>query len=345
MVEINSVFLSDLYQLEKKIDTTKAFAKKNILITGATGMIGSAVAKFLLVNDDIDVTIYVAGRSLEKLESCYSYFQNDIRLHKIILDVTEPINCSTDFHYIIDCASFGNPKAFATTPVDVIKSNVTGVDNLLFYGIHHGLERMLFVSSGEVYGEGNGNDFEESYSGYVSLTDVRACYPLAKRTAELLCRSYIKQHNTDVIIVRPCHIYGPNFTSSDDRAFAQFFRNVISDEDIVLKSPGAQIRSWLYVADCASAIIHALIYGENGEAYNIAPTNECASIKQFAQEIATAGGKDIVFDIPDGANTKPIISRGVLNSSKINSIGWANSFTLKSGIEHTYNELKLHNHI
>ncbi len=343
MVEVNSVFISDLYQSAKRIDT-KPFANKNILITGATGMVGSAVAKFLLVNNDIEATIYVAGRSLSKIESCYTHFQNDKRLRRIIMDVTESINCSTDFHFIIDCASYGNPKAFTTTPVDVIKSNVTGVDNLLHYGIHHGLERLLFVSSGEIYGEGDGRDFEESFSGYVCLNDVRACYPLAKRTAELLCRSYIKQYNTDVTIVRPCHIYGPNFTDSDDRAFAQFFRNVISGENIVLKSPGAQFRSWLYVVDCASAIIHALIYGENGESYNIAPTNECASIKQFAQEIAAAGGKDIIFDIPDGANTKPIISRGVLNSEKINGIGWTNSFTLKSGIEHTYNELKIQNH-
>ena len=77
---------------------------------------------------------------------------------------------------------------------------------------------------------------------------------------------YAAEYGVDVVIGRPCHTYGPFFTESDNRAYAQFIRNAIAGEDIVLKSTGLQYRSWCYVVDCASALLHILLKGETGQA-------------------------------------------------------------------------------
>lgn len=330
-------FFNDLSMLAAGLPA-KELEGKRILITGATGLIGSTVARILL-QSDIDLRIYVASRSIFRLQEAYSDLLSDTRLHPVEFDVVEPLRLEVDFNYIMDCASPGNPGAFLTRPVDIIKANVMGVCNLLEYGLAHGMERFLYVSSGEVYGEGDGRDFTEEYSGYVNPCDVRSCYPASKRAAESLCISYAAQYGADIRIARPCHTFGPNFSASDDRAYAQFFRNVISGNDIVLKSPGTQVRSWLYVADCADALLHILLHGDNSTAYNISSEHSTASIRRFAEITAQTGGTQVVFDIPEGIDKNAIISRGVLDPSRLRATGWQPHFTLEEGIRNSIDTL------
>ena len=135
------------------------------------------------------------------------------------------------------------------------------------YGLRHEMRRMVYVSSGEIYGEGDGSEFTEKSSGYVDCASVRACYPSSKRAAETLCVAYGEEYDADVVIARLSHTYGPGFTESDNRVYAQFIRNVLQGEDIVLKSKGEAYRSWLYVVDAAHAILRLLLDGEKGNAY------------------------------------------------------------------------------
>lgn len=244
-----------------------------------------------------------------------------------------------DFHYIIHAASNAAPSAFKNDPVGVITANIGGVDHLFSYGIQHHLRKLLYVSSGEVYGEGNGTPFREEDSGAFDWFSLRACYPSAKRTAETLCVSYASQYQIETSIVRPCHIYGPFFTPKDDRAYAQFIRNVVAGENIVLKSPGLQQRSWCYVVDCAFAILHVLLKGENGNAYNIADSQANVSIREFAGMIASKGGLEVVFELPGQTRENPIISQAFFATEKINDLGWHPQWSLEEGISHTLNTL------
>jgi len=343
MAEIAQYFYDDLRRAGSQIDVDR-LKGKSILVTGACGLIGSAVAKLFLLLPEPTIRVFVSGRNINKLHECYRDFSTDSRISFIEHDITHPLHLSDTINYIIDCASPGNPKLFKEKPVDVINANIYGVNNLLTYALEHGVEKTVYISSGEVYGEGDGRIFTEEYSGYVDPTNPRSCYPSSKRAAETLCVAYCRQFGANVSIARPCHIYGPNFTATDDRAFAQFFSNAISGQDIVLKSRGGQVRSWLYVVDCAHAIAHILLNGECGQAYNIAPIGEEASILQLAQLIAKTGGCNTVFDIPDGSDKNAIITRGVLNPQKLNETGWRNSFTLSEGVKRTFLELTAKHH-
>lgn len=299
-------------------------SNSNILITGATGLIGSCLVEVLMSRPNKDYHVYASGRNEERAKARFAEFAEDPAFHFFKYDVMKPLEEDIRFDYIIHAASNASPNFFATKPVEVIKSNIDGVSNLMDYGMEHGLKRLLFVSSGEVYGEGDGCVFTEDYSGYVNPTSPRSCYPSSKRAAETLCVSYGAEYGVETVIARPSHTYGPNFTESDNRVYAQFIRNVLKGEDIVMKSTGAQFRSWCYVVDCASALLYILLKGENGQAYNIADASSNISIKELAEMIASIGGKKVVIDQPSNAEKAGynLVTKSVFTTEKLEGLGW-----------------------
>lgn len=297
---------------------------RNILITGATGLIGSCLVEVLMKRKQKDYQVYASSRNKERAMQRFQKYWGNSAFHFIQHDVTEPLQFDIDFQYIIHAASNASPNFFATKPVEVIKANVNGVSNLMDYGLKHRLKRFLYVSSGEVYGEGDGRVFTENYSGYVDCTSPRSCYPTSKRAAESLCVSYAQEYGVEVVIARPSHTYGPYFTESDNRVYAQFIRNVLRGEDIVMKSTGEQFRSWCYVVDCVSGLLHILLKGENGQAYNIADENSNISIKELAEMIAKIGGKQVIMDVPSDAEKAGynVVSKSVFSVNKLKGLGW-----------------------
>lgn len=315
---------------------------KNILITGATGLIGSCLVETILGEKDLDCNVYAAGRNEQRARKRFARFSDDKRFHFIKYDVTSPIDSSVEFHYIIHAASNASPNFFAEKPVEVMLSNINGVKNLLDYGKAHQMERFLFVSTGEVYGEGDGRVFTEDYQGYVDISSPRSCYPSSKRAAETLCAAYAKEYGIQYVVARPSHVYGPHFTESDNRVYAQFIRNVLRGEDIVMKSTGSQMRSWCYVEDCVSALLHILLKGESGQAYNIADSTSEISIKELAQMIAEIGGKKVVLDIPTDAEKAGYnpVTKSVFSTEKLESLGWSISGTMYDKMKATIAKMK-----
>ncbi len=314
----------------------------NILVTGATGLIGSTLVDVLLSRENCDYHVYACGRNLERAERLFSNHKYNEFFHFLQHDISLPIDSDISFHYIIHCASGAAPVAFFQSPVEVMKANILGVDNLLTYGKSHSLKRMLYVSSGEVYGEGDGRTFSEEYSGYVNPISPRSCYPSSKRAAETLCVSYMAEYDMDVVIARPCHVYGPHFTESDNRVCAQFIRNVVKGEDIVMKSTGEQFRSWCYVVDTVSALLYVLMKGESGEAYNIADASSNITIKELAQVIADSGGLKVVMELPAGTGLQGNnpVTKSLFSTTKIEQLGWKIEGAMKEKMERTIEEYK-----
>lgn len=301
-----------------------------ILIAGATGLIGSALVHSILANPNFICDIYVMGRSIDRLNAIFSDYISYSHFHPIEQDITKPLTCSDQFDYIIDCASNANPANFDKYPVETILTNILGVQNLLNYGKTHGLKRFLFVSTGEVYGETGGKNCTEESNGNIDVLNPRGCYPLSKRLAENLCVCYAKEYGLDVTIARPCHIYGPNFLETDDRAYAQFLRKAVLGDDIVLNSPGLLRRSWCYIVDCIAGLLYILLKGTSSNAYNI--SDSAMTIKEFAEATAASAGVNVRFDIPK-SSASPIISQGILDSTKLKSLGWEPSKDIVSNLK------------
>ena len=303
-----------------------------ILITGATGLIGGELVDMFMRNPFRDYEIYASARNITRLTSRFAEYAGVHGFHVMKYDVSEPLVSDVNFQYIIHAASNASPNFFRSNPVEVMKSNIFGVTHLLDYGRTHGLKRMLYVSSGEVYGEGNGEIFKETDSGYVDCASRRACYPSSKRAAETLCISYSEEYGLETVIARLCHTYGSRFTEEDNRAYAQFLRNATQGKNIVLNSKGIQRRSWLYVKDCAQALLYLLLKGQSTQAYNVANGQENMSIDEFAQVIAEVYGVSVQYDIPEHDSSNVGIQQALFSTKKIEALGWKPKYSVLEGI-------------
>ena len=203
--------------------------------------------------------------------------------------------------------------------------------------------RALLTSSFEVYGKLEQDEYCEDQYGVIDLNLIRSCYPESKRTAEMLFRSYADEYGVNCVIARLSSIYGPTMKADDSKAHAQFIRNALVGENIVLKSKGSQLRTYCYVMDAVSGILTVLFRGKNrGEAYNVANENSVATIAEVAQTIADYAGTKVVFDIPDAVESKGFskFQNCVLKTDKLKSLGWSGKYDLKAGINETMVILK-----
>lgn len=339
-------YKSETYQKDLKtalgdVPCLEQLKNRTILVTGASGLIGSYIVDMLLAYNCLgkaNITIYALARSEARLRERFAGAETD-KLIYVEQDVCSEIVLEDDVDYIIHAASNAHPAAFSSDPVGTILSNVQGTERLLRFGSGHGTKRFLFVSSGEVYGQCDENTeaFRESYSGYVDPLKARSCYPTGKRAAETLCVTYTEQYGLDTVIARPCHCYGPNVTATDNRATVQFINKAINGEDIVIQSTGKQLRSYCYIADCAAAILTILLLGRSGEAYNVANSEAMVTVGEFAAIVASQSGKALIYAHPEkvtDAAKQPLV-RQVLSTEKVEKLGWKGRYSVKAGIAHT----------
>lgn len=337
-----SPYIKDIFEASGSSLPWGNLSGKNILIAGATGLIGTCLVRILMARPIVDFNVYALCRDLERAKNKFKNYKDIDSFHLIEHDVTMPLNSSISFDYIIDSASSASPFLYGSDPVSVIRANVYGVDQLLSYGIHHKMERFLYVSSGEIYGEGSGEAFSETDSGYVNPMSVRSCYPSSKRASETLACAYAVQYNADIVVARPCHIYGPEFNENDNRVYAEFLRNAAANRNIVLKSSGNQYRSWCYVVDCALALLYVLLKGGKGEAYNITDSKSNLSIRKLAEIIASLSDSEVVFDKPsekEEASFNPV-RQSTFSDAKLRALGWSPKNNIETSIEHCFSHLK-----
>ena len=339
MMKHCETYLSDLRAASAR---ARFLRGKRVLITGATGMIGSFIADVLAWMNESSgarIEIYAAGRTEAGVRRRFGDLADDARFHYVPYDATQPVRFDFGVDYVIHAACSAHPVAYATDPVGTMMANLFGVQQLLEYLRGQAGARFIFLSTGETYGENPDlpDGFRENDHGYIDPMNPRACYPESKRAAETMCAAYAAQHGVNALVARLCHVYGPTFTAVNSRADAQFLRNVLAGEDIVMKSTGAQVRSWCYVADAAAAIFTLLERGKPAQAYNVANRDSVASIREYAETLAEAGGVQLRFDLPPAVEragyTK--ITRAVLNPAKLEGLGWRPAYSLKEGIAHT----------
>lgn len=337
----SKTYLNDIKIAVTSIVNADRLNSTKILITGAGGIIGSAIVDCLIMLTELsgfNIEIYALGRSKDRLEKRFCNYSMCDYIHLIEHDVCNRLDLDETIDLVIHTAGNAYPSAFDKYPVDTIMTNIYGTYNLLECCKKWNTKRFLFVSSGEVYGGSVDTvPVNEEYGSYIDSMNARSCYPNSKRTAESLCVSYSKQYGIDTVVVRPCHIYGAGFTSLDNRASAQFIRAGAERNTVTLKSRGEQIRSFCYVADAASAIISVLINSKPNTAYNISNMNSVASVFEFAQMCAKIGGSELIVGEPtqDEIRQRSIIKNQILDNTRLTALGWNPKYNLENGIKNS----------
>lgn len=323
------------------------FRNKTVLITGASGMLPSYMALTLLaLNEEwkYDIQVMALVRNKKKAESVFKDYLTSPCLRIIIQDVSQQIMLDEKVDYIIHAASQASPKYYGTDPVGTLNANIIGTHNLLEYARDHSVEGFLFFSTGGVYGNFPSQDLEikEDKYGLIDPLNVRSCYFESKKMAENMCACYAYQYGVPTKIIRIFHTLGPNIDINDGRAFSDFCKAIVENNDIVLRSDGSAKRTFLYVSDAIPAYFKVLLDGDVAQAYNVGSSSQEISMRDLAKLLVSLFPEKnlkVVHDIDPESITytkmKNPVNRVIPNTDKMKALGWKESMTVKDAFVRT----------
>lgn len=306
-------------------------AGKTVLVTGATGLIGSTVVRVLLTANELkELGIHVVAlvRKREKAEHVFGGLVDAEGLELLVGDVTQPLSYEGTVDYIVHGASPTSSRFFVSRPVETIATAIDGTRNVLEFAREKHVSGMVYLSSLEVYGtpSQDGPISERDY-GYIDPLSVRSSYSEGKRLCECLCCSYAAEFGVPVKIARLSQTFGAGVAYDDPRVFAEFARCAVEKKNIVLHTAGNTLRTYCYTRDAASALVYVLLKGEPGTAYNVTNPDTGVTIREMAQTVCETfpeSGISVEFDTPDdlasfGYNPEMRIR---LDPTRLEELGW-----------------------
>lgn len=306
-----------------------------VLITGATGAIGSALVRTLISANNkygpgIRILAFCRNQRKAKLlfGSCgVEFFEQDI---------CKPLSVPGRVDYIFHCAAVTKSAEMASNPVGVIETSLKGTENILALAREKTVKSMVYLSSMEVYGITDPALpwVKEENLGYIDLQKIRSCYPESKRMCECLCACWYFQYGVPVKTARLAQTFGAGTSKEDSRVFAQIARSAIAGEDIILHTEGNSLGNYCYLADTVRGLFLLLMKGENGNAYNIVNPDASMTIRGMAELVANKVCNDrvtVLVEKPADIERLgyPPDTAMRLSSEKIEKLGWRPRYGLK----------------
>jgi nucleoside-diphosphate-sugar epimerase len=340
----NQIVQKDLQEITQAPINWTEFEGKTILITGANGMLATYLAYtflYLVKERGVKLKVLALSRSKAKSEILYKDFMGQSYFTIIEQDIVAPINYAGAVDYIFHLAGNASPYAITHEPTDILRSNLIGTFNVMDFARAKKSKRVFFASTREVYGEVVSDSLSEDAFGRLDPLDNRSCYPESKRAAESILRSYHLQYGIDCVIARIAHSYGPGMKlENDGRVMADFIKNAVQGEDIVLTSDGSAIRAFCYISDAVVSMLLLLLNGTAGAAYNLANETEPYPIRDVANMVAKSNhGKEVEVVFAKGQPASQggycKYPRVALDTSKIESLGFSPQVKLREGIHRT----------
>lgn len=350
METTTDIFLQeDLERIAQEMASFAALREASVLITGATGLVGSLLAKALLCHNRLNhanVELLLLVRSKEKAQAVFGDLLERDGVQLIMGDITRPISLMRHVDYVIHCASVTASKMMISQPVETIFTALDGTRNVLECAKANGARSVVYVSSMEMYGVVENGDLpvSEDMSGYINPLAIRSNYPESKRMCENMCVAYAHEYGMDIKIARLAQTFGAGILPGENRVFAQFARSAMEGKDIVLHTKGLSHGNYCYTADVISGLMHILFSGENGQAYNVVNEETHTTIgdmaKMVAEKLATKPIR-VVFDIPE-SNTFGYAqdTKLRLSSEKLRSLGWKPQVNLEEAYRRMMGSMK-----
>lgn len=323
------------------------YRNKTIVITGATGLLGSLVCKALLLANvrlGLCCRVVAVARSEEKLRTVLDGYSELGYLSFIGCDLLEDSPCIESADFILHAAAVTQSMVMVGFPVDVALTSLRGTEAMLELA-HKTGARMLYVSSMEIYGTlSKGEIAAEDALGWLDLSAPRSSYPESKRMCECLCSAYASQFDVLVCSARLAQTFGAGVLPGENRAFAQFARSAISGKNIVLRTKGLSEGNYVNTIDCVVGMLVLLACGESGYSYNVVNEESHGTIREVAElacKVLGDGHSRVVID-PDELNTAGYAPDVHLKmtSDRLRRLGWKP----KVGLAESFVELSQYMH-
>ena len=323
-----------LTELEKKelakytsyFDFSEDLSNKTILITGSKGIVGSGIIKWILLeNAERGLNCHIIASTRDKFK-IPSYVEADDNIEYCTFgkEIEECAGKQIDF--IVHSAAPTSNKVFQSQPVESLSVIVDGTKRLLELAKEH-KSTMIYLSSEEAYGTPDAEKpIKEDFVGAINSLSTRSCYPLGKKVAELLCRSYYEEYGVDIRIIRPTVILGLWQEYDSVKVEAEILRCILENKNLYMKSDGSTKKCVIYSLDAVSAVLLVLTKGQAGEAYNATNPETYSSVKDRAYTAFKEFNPNVTIDF---ATVDTSIQSGYLpkralceDISKISALGW-----------------------
>jgi len=332
----DSVFLHSIANtLSSEVD---ALAGNHLLLTGATGFLGSHISNFLeFLNNNVlstpcHVTLmdnFISSDKATATADSFSLLQHNVCEPFPIFD--KPVD------FIMHAAGIASPAIYMNHPLEALDVSIIGTRNVLDCAKQFG-SKVLFFSSSEIYGDPDPQfvPTPETYRGNVSTMGSRACYDEGKRVGETLCHLYHTYFGVHATIVRPFNVFGPGLRETDRRVMPNFASQIKAGLPLTVYGTGLQTRTYCFIDDAVSGFFLALLRGKSGNAYNIGNPNPEINIKDLIALMEEVLGRKIPLNLvahpADYPNDEPM--RRCPDISKARTeINYHPTISLKSGIE------------
>jgi GDP-L-fucose synthase len=296
---------------------------KRIWVAGHRGMVGSAVVRRLAAED---CEVLTAGREAA-----------DLRRQA---ETEDWIAEARPDGIVLAAATVGGIQANDTRPADFIYDNLAIETNVIEAARRVGVEKLLLLGSSCIYPRLAPQPMTEDALLTGALEPTNQWYAVAKIAGIKLCQAYRRQFGLDFISAMPTNLFGPgdNFDLENSHVAAALLRKAHEAkrdqaETLTIWGSGTPRREFLYVDDCADALVH-LLASYSGEQHVNIGTGEDVTIRELAETIAGVVGYEGEYRYdttkPDGTQRK------LLDVSRLRELGWTASTTLCDGLAKTY---------
>ena len=269
---------------------------KTVLITGGNGLLGSNIVNYLqFLNKKENLNLKLLVHSFSKpvewlpLDENIQYFNSD-------LNNGFP---EWKFDYLINTATYGQPRKFLENKLQTIKLNTETYTKLLELAKKNNA-KVLHMSSSEIYGQipDDKSSVDENFNGDINTFAPRAVYGESKRLSETISKVFIDE-GMDIKIIRLAIGYGAGVKYDDARFINEFIKKAVNNGEIVMLDEGKALRQLSFITDTIEMILNVMLSGKS-TIYNIGGV-DLKSIKEIAEVIAKNEG--VVVKLPDVSNS------------------------------------------
>lgn len=307
---------------------------KHVLVTGGAGLIGSHLIDRLL-KEKYQVTCvdnFITGRK-ENLAQVAS----NPNFKLLVADASHHPKsyklATNSYDYIFHLASPASPRGYMDNPFTTYKVNSFGTHHLLKLAKDQ-KARFLFASTSEVYGDPEVHPQPETYWGNVNPNGVRSVYDESKRFGEMVCKTFERQCNMDIRIVRIFNTYGPRNDPFDGRVVPNFIVQALKNEPITVYGDGSQTRSFCYVTDLVEGLMKMMLTPKaKGQVINLGNPEEF-TVMELAEKIKqlTGSQSEIVYN-PQPEDDPSRRQPDITLAKKL--LKWQPSIPLEEGLKPT----------